>query len=203
MANPMPGNAVGPSSTPDKNIFWNLQHVPKYVGGTIDSSKCPNSKVAAGTLMAQVTTSKRWVPLRYTLAVGVEGEGATELVVDDATNFMAGDKIKIGATAAVIASVDYGTNTITLAAAKTWADNAVVGADTDLAGADIALAILAEEIDLYDDNTRDVRDMSTGKMCFDGCVKAAAIVGDLAAVRAATTHQLQSIQWDDQQGYSA
>lgn len=202
MANPMAGNAAGASATADKEIFWNLQHVPKFVQGVIDATYCALSKLAAGTLMAQLTTSRRWIPLKYSLAAGA-GEDATALIVDNAALFKAGDVIKIGSTAAVIDSINYDTNTITLTAAKTWSDNAIITTDTALAGGEIARAVLAEDIDLYDPNTLDVRDMATGKLCFDGCIKTSAIVGDLAAVRAATTHKLDSIQWDDDTGYKA
>ncbi|CAK9089696.1 Uncharacterized protein SCF082_LOCUS52490 [Durusdinium trenchii] len=103
------------------------------------------------------------------------------------------------ATGVTVDSVNYSNNTITLDTAVTWADGDAIYGSGDLAGSEIARAVLGEFIDLYDTETRAVRDMNAGNLIYAGEINDEMVLGDLAAVRNATNY-LSQITWADQQG---
>ncbi len=154
-----------------------------------------------GTIMARITATKLWVPCKRTQTNA--GATSAEVTVDNAAFFKAGDKISVGAdTNLTISSVDYGTNTITLSGSITYADNeAVVGSEAVLAGSEIARGVLDEEVDLYDDATRDYLDKASGRLLVEGHVVKSQLLGDYDACTAdGVTHYLSELKTDVQLG---
>jgi len=134
----------------------------------------------AGCIMAQNTSTKKYVPCKRTLANGA-GSTSTALTVDNAQFFKAGDALQIGSTTGTIASINYTTNVITLTATKSWSDNDVVYCSTN--GTGTAVGVLAGDVDCYQEDTRTSVDM-TGELLIGGLLKASRILGDLTAIRA-------------------
>ena len=161
-------------------------------------------EMLAGLILAQITASKKWVPVKRTQANGAGSTTAT-LIVDNARSFIAGETLQIGSTTGIISSINYGTSTITLTATKSWSDNdvvyAITAADgaTSLAGCEIARCILKESVRLLDGvqfSTTKVDKAFVGIL--GGYVNSNMILSDYAAVRAVTNY-LSSIRWSDQQ----
>lgn len=87
----------------------------------------------AGNFTIQTGSPAKNTGKAITLANGAAAEATTTLVVDDAEYFTdgftltGGDIIKIGANDPVtISAINYGTKTITISTAQTWADNAEI-----------------------------------------------------------------------------
>src|SRR5690606_22108319 len=142
-------------------------------------------------------------PVKRTRANGSQGGGGgTELTVDNAAFFKAGDAIKFGSTDATILSVDYTTNKITLTASKTWSDNDPVIGAAD--GSEKAVAVLDEFVNLIDPETGVPRNMQFGKGCIKGYIKTSMIVGDIDSVRASgVVNELDDIVLDEDVPYAA
>lgn len=164
-------------------------------------------ELRAGTIMAQITTSGLWVPCKRT-AISAAGVSLSQsapsalIAVDDARAFLAGDEITVNATSGkIISSVNYETNVITLTVAMDTdlADgDPVFASGSALAGAEIARGILDEHINLVDEDGT-ARDKSFAKLIVAGMCRKDMILGDIAAVLAATD-QLGFIQWAEDQG---
>ena len=91
-------------------------------------------------------------------------------------------------------------HTLTLASAQTWIDDDQVYC-SNLAGSEIARGILDEEVDLYDNLTRDVIDRASGRLMVRGQVVASQLLGDYDACTAdGVTNYLDQIQTDVQLG---
>lgn len=135
--------------------------------------------IRAGWLLAKNTTTGKYCTVKRTLANGAGSSTAT-LVVDNAAAFKAADAITIGGTAAVISSIVYSTNTITLTATKTWSDNAVV----IVSGMESAVAVLGEDVQLYDSKLLTATDATAGTVYRAGLLVAGALKGDVTAVTA-------------------
>lgn len=104
------------------------------------------------------------------------------------------------ATGINVDSINYETNTLTLASAQTWVDGDQVYCSS-LAGSEIARGILDEEVDLYDNLTRDVIDRASGRLMVRGQVVKSQLLGDYDACTAdGVTHYLSQIQTDVQLG---
>lgn len=152
-----------------------------------------------GTLMAQITATKLWVPCRRTtVTAGGSGSASAQgtssvIVVRDARAFKAGDVLTVGNnTSVTVSSIDYATNRITISAPISYDTNEIVIA-TSLAGSEICRGILNEFVKLKDtDGTW--RDKSFGEMIIAGYVDDNQVLGDLDAVLAAT-HHLSQIQF--------
>lgn len=172
-----------------------------YDGANTDKE----DELRAGTILAQITSSKLWVPCkRTTVAAGGSGSGSgvsgTNMPVTDARAFKAGDTITVGAfTGNTISSIDYTNNVIILSSAIDYDGADDVYASGDLAGAETARLILNEHVKLKDDDAV-MRDKFFGAGIVQGLVDNAKILGDLAAVRADTGAYLGGIVWADQQG---
>jgi len=154
-----------------------------------------------GTLMARITASKLWVPCKRTQTNA--GATSASVTVDNASFFRAGDKISVGSdTNLTVSSVDYGTNTIVLSGSITYADNeAVIGSESALAGSEIARGVLDEEVDLYDEATRDYVDKASGRLLVEGQVVKSQLLGDYDAITASgVTHYLGELKTDVQLG---
>lgn len=179
-----------------------LDSVNAYDGANTNRT----DELLAGLILAQITASKKWVPCKRTQANGA-GSSATALIVDNARSFVAGETLQIGSTTGVISSINYGTNTITLTAAKTWSDNDVVYAitaadgSTSLAGAEIARCILKESVRLLDGVQFSTSRVDKGFVgLIGGYVNSAMILSDYAAIIASgVTNYLSGIRWSHQQ----
>jgi hypothetical protein len=125
------------------NFSSGANHAYNYTGsqGTLPTGASPANlsstnpqftNLATDDLTLQSTSPLRNAGAASTLANG-SGSSSTTLVVDDSLPFCDGfgiadgDFIQIGNTTPVrIAAIDYTTHTLTLASARTWADNDAV-----------------------------------------------------------------------------
>jgi hypothetical protein len=145
-----------------------------------------------GWMLAQITATKKFVPVKRTRANGA-GSTATALIVDNAAAFRAGETLTVGANATcTISSINYTTNTITLAATKTWSDNAVVYCDS-LPGSETALLVLDGWAKLTLDDGTTLSDAIAGtdpnsRVLIEGYLIAAMLLGDVASVQADTAN---------------
>ena len=137
--------------------------------------------IRAGWILAQNTSTKKYVPCKRSRANGA-GSATATLVVDNAAAFKAGDALQIGSTTGTISSIVYSTNTITLTATKTWSDRDVVYCTTN--GTGTATCVLGEDVDLYQTDTRTNADSTAGVVYVQGLLKADRVLGDLASIRA-------------------
>lgn len=168
-------------------VLADLKGATTIPGGVqLDATNCYDGDntgfeqlIRAGWLLAKNTTTGKYVTVKRTQANGA-GSSATALIVDEAAAFKAGDSITIGGTAAVISSIVYSTNTITLTAAKTWSDNAVV----IVSGMESAVAVLGEDVQLYDNKLLTATDATAGTVYRSGLLVAGVLKGDVAAVTA-------------------
>lgn len=182
-----------------RNVLRSPDHV-LFTHGMIDSSEAYDGantgyekELRPGTPMGQITATKLWVPCRRTTTTTTGT--VTSLVVVDARAFKAGDTITIGDdTGVAVSAVNYTTNTLTIASTTVASGDAVFVAD----GSQTARCILNEHVNLYTPD-RVLVDKSFGKGIYHGLVSSADILGDLAAIRAATNY-LDLIQWDDYLG---
>lgn len=104
----LPGYKAGRTITPREILYVMEENQGLYLpgGGLIDSSKALDGantsythELRAGWIMAQITASKKWVPLKRSLVNGVNGK-LTAVVVDNAGAFKAGDVVSIGGQSA-------------------------------------------------------------------------------------------------------
>lgn len=221
----LPGQRDGRTTSP-RNVLLSQKNLRRVEGGgvidatyAIDGANTGKTQeLRAGCLMARITASKLWVPLKLTqISDGTSGSGsgnsATAITVEDARFFKAGDAVLVesddsgGDVTTTIASIDYTNNVITLDDAVEFARNGgAVKATGVLAGAEIARAVLNEFVDLIDHDDNTARDRHVSELLINAYVDEGKILGDLAAVRApdnfstAITHYLDQIQWGDQTG---
>jgi hypothetical protein len=210
--NQLPGQRDILSTTPRDCLY--SPHGAIFARGVIDSTYAydgsnttKEDEIRAGTPLARITSSKLWVACkRTTIAVGSSSASVPSAAISvvDARAFKAGDTITVNATTGcTISSVNYSTNVITLSAALD-VDLAVgnpVFASGSLAGAEICRGILNETIRLLDDKPYGTLwyDRSFSMLVVHGFVNPDLILGDIAAIRAATNH-LNGIVWADEQG---
>lgn len=156
-------------------------------------------EILAGTLMAKVTATNKWVPVKRTTVASGGGSSVTTCVLTDASHFKVGDTITIGTDDVTILTINYSTRAITFSSV-TIADGEAVVARGTLAGAQTARAILADTVRLLPEGDRQTtwRDHA-GVLAISGVVDVAMVKGDLAACRADTSAQLAGFLWSDRQ----
>lgn len=209
----LPGQRDVLSVTPRK-ILWN-EAGQVLAGGIIDATYAidgantsKTDELRAGWLMARITSSKLWVPLKRTqvrVASLSQSVASALIYVDNAAAFKAGDTITVNATTGLtIDSVNYSTNVITLTTTID-VDLAVgdpVFASGALAGAEIARGVLANTVRLlsgipFDTTERDKQ----FQLLVAGCVDEDQVLGDrTAALESGVTNYLSHIIWKDHQG---
>lgn len=204
--NPLPGSRTGRSVTP-RQILKSTKGV-EVVSGIIDSANAYDGgntgyedELRSGTPMARITSTKKWVPCKRTTVASGGGTVAT-CVLTSARAFKVGDTITINGDAITITGVNYSTNAITWTGNQTIVDGESVIAASGLAGAEICRGFLGEFIKLKDDDAT-WRDKSASTIIVAGFLDNAQILGDLAAIRAATEgsgRYINQIMWADQQG---
>lgn len=152
-----------------------------------------------GCLMAKITASGKWVPVKRTNVTADGGATATAIPVVNAAFFKVGDTITVGGDSGkTITAVNYSTNTITVSgSAFTFANDEAVIASGDLAGAQTAIAVLDEHVNLRDSEMDDEYDSTTGHLVIAGYVDDDMLLGDLDAVVAAASLPAQLILKSD------
>lgn len=151
--------------------------------------------IRVGTPLGRITASKLWVPCKRTTTTTTGT--VTSVVLVDARAFKVGDVITIGGdTDLTISAIDYTTNTITIASTAVAAGDAVIAQD----GSQTCRGFLNEEIDLWDELTRANIAKPFTQLVAAGFLRSSVVLGDLAAIRAATGQYINGILWDDQQG---
>lgn len=214
MTNNLPGQFNAEDISP-REILLSYDNV-LYIQGVIDATYAIDGKntnktdeLRAGCLMALITSSNLWVPCKRTtcaeVASGSGSAGAATFEVDDSRFFKVSDTIDVGTenTSLTITAIDYDNDLITVDSAVTnLADGDVVVASGDIAGAETCRAILNDFVDLQENRKGETttKDKSTGKLLIQGLVDNDKILGDLTAVRADTSAQLDGILWGDEQG---
>ena len=202
----LPGRTVGRTVT-GRTVLRDTvraRHEAMIIDGTYSYDGANTSypyELQARCQMAVITASGKYCPLKRTVLAADASTSDTEVVVDDARFFKAGDPIKVSdADADVVSSIDYDTNTITLVTGLSGdvSTDEVVIATGALAGAETAVGILDEFVDLEDAQTQVVGDRQSGKLIVQGFVLDAMVLGDLAAARADTSNQLSLIHFQDQ-----
>lgn len=152
-------------------------------------------EIRSGTLMAKITTTSMWCPMKRTtvLTTGT----FTALPVVNASAFQVGDIISVGADASLtVTAINYTTNILTIASTAVVAGEAVIITAAD--GSETARAILNNTIRLlsgepFQADLLDKRIM----LLIGGYVDVTRIRGDLAAARADTAAKLQQFIWSD------
>lgn len=175
------------------------QHLYLPGGAELDSSVNwhQGGKIAiAGTPVYRHTDGLRR-PWKATRAVGA-GSAVTTLVVEDASLYAVGDAINVGATTTTVTAVNYATNTITLGAAATWADDAIVAPSAGYRAATNVDGLVSDEygVDLSEGNDR-------ARLLIRGGVKSSMVVGGLAlfdSITAGEQPYVNDLQfWDGDQ----
>ncbi len=184
----------------ERNCLYDSLGV-RYGRGKLDATYAYDGKntsyeyeIRPGTPLGRITASGLWRPCPRTL-VHTSGT-VTALVVDDARAFRVGDVITVGGdTTITVTAINYSTNTLTITSTTVVAGEAVFCED----GSAVCRGILNENINLLDEDGV-ARDKSFGQMIVAGYVDPTQILGDYAAIRAASGMYLNFIQWADQQG---
>lgn len=201
----VPGMRIGPTRT-NRNCLWNDDGL-MTVSGTIDSANAYDgantgyeTELRAGTPLAVITASKKWVPCKRTTVTPAGGATSADVPVVDARAFKVGDVITVGGDASkTITAINYTTNTITVSGGSfTFANDEAVFA-TSTAGAATCRGFLNELIVLRDEDGTN-RDKQVSQIVVAGGVRSGQVLGDLAAIRADTAAHISQIVWDDRQG---
>lgn len=201
MSHPVPGQHPGVFVSP-RDVLLSYNGL-RYGRGVLDAARATDGtntghedELRPGTPLAQITTTRLWVPCKRTTASATVAD-STALAVVDARAFKPGDSIKVGSNPAQpIVAVDYASHTLTLTSQISWAaDDAVVTED----GSQTPRAILNEFVKLRDDDGV-LRNKLFGQAVIAGLVDPHQLLGDAAAVRTAADSKLSFIQWGDDAG---
>lgn len=224
--NDLPGQRTGYTASP-RDIWLSSANRIFLPGGIVidasfaidGSNTLKTDELRAGCLMAQISASGLWVPMKRTrMASGGSGSGSTmsstTIVVEDARFFKAGETITLQVddvvTTRVIDSINYSTNVITLTAAV---DDVAAGTavytstlddgTTDAAGCETARAVLNKTVRLLSDEPYNTTWYDkVGEAAISGYLDEDMILGDLTAARADTNARLSGFLWGDRQGQS-
>jgi hypothetical protein len=173
--------------------------------GTIDAARAFDGanvgfedELRAGTFMGRITASGLWTPCkRTTVTPAGGGTNVTAVPVVNARAFRTGDVITVGSSGNVtVSAVNYGTNTLTVSSAITFANSAEVAAND---GSQICRGILNEFVKLRDEDGV-ARNKLVSHLILAGLVDHTLVIGDLAAIRASATTQIPQILFSDTAG---
>lgn len=179
-----------------------LDHTNSYDGANTGRT----DELRAGQVMAQITASKKWVPVMRTVVVG--SGTLTALVVRNAAAFQVGQHIDVGAdTDIAVTAIDYTTNTLTIASTTVVDGEAVIArtlkdGTTSAAGSEIARGILSQSVRLLTGIPYETsKAAKSGVIVCKAFVNTSMILGDYAACLASgVTNYLSGILWSDRQG---
>lgn len=202
----LPGVVVGRTVTPrrvlrqagkDREII-----VPVILDGTNSydgqQSSGYEKYIRAGWLLAQDSTSKKWMPVKRTKA-NAAGAATAALVVDNSYPFNVGDTVIVGTNVgSVVTAIVYSTHTLTLTAAKTWADNDPVYV---AGGQGTARAILLDDEVILRTVERNANSDKSATAMILGYVDQDKVLGDVTAVMEDydSANALKNIIFDDYQ----
>jgi len=202
----LPGVVVGRTVTPrrvlrqagkDREII-----VPVILDGTNSydgqQSSGYEKYIRGGWLLAQDTTSKKWMPVKRTKA-NAAGAATAALVVDNSYPFNVGDTVIVGTNVgSVVTAIVYSTHTLTLTAAKTWADNDPVYV---AGGQGTARAILLDDEVILRTVERNANSDKSATAMILGYVDQDKVLGDVTAVMEDydSANALKNIIFDDYQ----
>lgn len=202
----LPGVVVGRTVTPrrvlrqagkDREIIVpvTLDGTNSYDGG---QSSGYEKYIRGGWLLAQDSTSKKWMPVKRSKANGA-GSATATLIVDNSAAFVVGDTVIVGTNAgSVVTAITYSTHTLTLTAAKTWADNDPVYV---AGGQGTARAILLDDEVILRTVERNANSDKSANAMILGYADQDKILGDIAAVLEDydSANSLKNIIFDDYQ----
>ena len=212
--NELPGQRVTDAGMTPRQFLMETHNVVVLPGPTVldvtnayDGANTGRvDELRAGQLMAQITASEKWLPVKRTVVVG--SGTLTALVVRNAAAFQVGETISVGAdTGIVITAIDYATNTLTITSTTVVDGEAVVcttlkDGSTSAAGAEIARGILNSSVRMLSGIPYETDKVA--KSCVIVCkafVNTTMILGDYAACLASgVTNYLDGILWSDRQG---
>lgn len=200
MSSRTPGTDTGQTLT-NRNCLASFDGV-RHGRGVIDATYAYDGantgyerQIRPGTPMGRITASGLWRPCPRTTTTTTGTVTAAVLV--DARAFKIGDVVSIGSdTGITITDINYATNTITIASTAIASGEAVVVAD----GSQTCRGILNEFIDLWDEMAQAYVDKTFSEMVIAGYIDDDAILGDLAAIRAASGQYISGLLFDDYQG---
>lgn len=199
----VPGVTIGRTATPRRILKQAARDLIVQEGVTINGTlACDGLQstgyekyIRAGSLLGKITATGLMVPLKRTKTNGAGAATAT-LVVDNSSFFQLGDTVTVGASASTtILSIVHSTNTITLAATRTWGDNEVVIA-TDGSGTARGI-LLDDEVRLWNEERTAAANMQA-QMLIAGYVQKSLVLGDLNAALEDPQHKLGKIVFDDE-----
>jgi len=212
--NELPGQRITDAGTTPRQFLLVTHDVTELPGPVVldqvnafdGANTGRTDELRAGQLMARVTASKKWLPVKRTVVVG--SGTLTALVVRNAAAFQVGEHIDVGAdTDITITAIDYATNTLTIASTTVVDGEAVIcrtfkDGTTSAAGSEIARGILAQSVRMLSGVPYETSKVA--KSCVIVCrafVKTSMILGDYAACLASgVTNYLSGILWSDRQG---
>jgi len=208
-----PGQRITDAGTTPRQFLMSTHDVQELPGpivlDEVNSYDGANTgrtdELRAGQLMAQVTASKKWVPVKRTVVVG--SGTLTALVVRNAAAFQVGETISVGAdTGIVISAINYSTNTLTIPSTTVADGEAVVcttfkDGTTSAAGSEIARGILSQSVRLLSGVPYETTKVAkSAVIVFKAYVNTTKILGDYAACLASgVTNYLSGILWSDRQ----
>lgn len=198
--NSLPGLRDGHGYTPRQVLFSTAGAAYLPGGGVLKSTSYDGAntsyedEIRVGTPLGRITATKLWRPCPRTVVNG--SATSTSLVVVDSRAFIVGDVITVGAdTTITVTAINYTTHTLTIAS-TTFVDGEVVFAED---GSGVCRGILNEFVKIKDkDGVRGDRTIS--KILVSGLLDETMILGDYAAIRAASGMYISDIKWADQQG---
>jgi len=181
------GSSIAPtvSTLIQGRVQWLAELLAKPRGVALDVSECPKANsttnhpwynsqtgkwvIPTGTILAKITATGWFAPIRRTAANGIAASGQPDVVVDDADHCQVGQTWTDGTTSFTIASIDYDTNTLTATGnlSGAIADNAEVYDDTDvpgLEGSNGTTRILLEDCDITSDVDPSISVIQHGKV---------------------------------------
>ena len=165
------------------------------IGGDIDAANAIDGSntgftniIRGGWLLGQITASKKWVPLKRSLASATTTAGNT-VTVNSAAAFKVGDAIDIGATTnRTITAINYSTNVITFGGGTINVSLFDVVAARD--GSQNCRGILInDEVELLDYENRVATD-KPARILIAGFVFNSRLLGDVAAAAIDTSSPL-------------
>lgn len=197
----LPGIQTGRTVTPKQVLQQAAKDKAITVGIVLDGTNSYDGDhtsyekyIRGGAVLAFNTSTSLWAPLKRSFATAA-GSASTSLVVNNATHFRAADSIIIGTNAAVaISSIDYTTDTITIASAKTWLDNDEVYV---AAWSQARAILLDDEVSLWNhDKSANVN--ASAQAVLWGYVNQDQVLGDIQAALEDPTNQIANrILFDD------